>query len=78
MERFLQTKGRMGGFIRGMNVVLTLNETALLFPFRGIETLIIKYGTIPRSQLDLLGDVEFYQQKNKDTTIDDYSVIICF
>ena len=55
MERFLQTKGRMGGFIRGMNVVLTLNETTLLFPFRGIETLIIKYGTIPRSQLDLLG-----------------------
>ena len=56
MERLLQKKRRLGGFIRGMNSVLTLNEPAFLLQFRGSEPLITNYGTITMVQWDLLSE----------------------
>ena len=52
----LDKKGRLGGLIRCMNVVLTLNEHVFLLPFRGREPFIMEYGTMPRFQRDLMSE----------------------
>ena len=50
MESLLQTKVRLVGLIRGMNVVLTLNEPYFILPFLGSEPFIMKYRNMPRFQ----------------------------
>ena len=56
MERLFKTQGRMGGLIRGMHLVLTLNEPAFLLPFSGSETLSTKYRAMPRFQRELMSE----------------------
>ena len=50
LERLLQTKGRLGGLIRGINVVLTLNKPTFFLPFSGSEPFIVKCRTVPSLQ----------------------------
>ena len=54
MERLLQMKGRLVGLIRGMTVVLMLNEPMFLLQFSGSDTFIMKYSNMYRLQWHLM------------------------
>ena len=49
-------KGSLGGLIRSMNVVLTLDEPEFLLLFGNNEPFITKYRTIDRFQRDLMSE----------------------
>ena len=56
MERLILRKGSLGGLIRSMNVVLTLDEPEFLLLFGNNEPFITKYRTIDRFQRDLMSE----------------------
>ena len=54
MERFLQTKGRLGRLKRDIKVLLTLNDTAFLLPFSGSDTFVTQYRNMTKLQRELM------------------------